>query len=224
MRRATDRPAARAIKIPTPLFGDAELLAAVWRKRRAGKEPNRKEAAAVSRAEKIRDAKLRLAHYKSVPAKDYEVMSGRLTDKTRLEQDARFGIPIGQPTINLFEVIEWITTTLTERGHKLLETDEGLDDPDGPPSPERERLIRETRKFTRLKRLAYQRTLLDRGVVHRWLAAMTAPLREALDRLQRRFGVDAAAVILDAVNNWERCVDEHFAPVVVSDDASNGTQ
>lgn len=189
---------------------DQELAAAALRKRREGKTPTARELRALKRIEATRDQALRDHHYASITKGDWSRWSGR-QHKTLNEQAERYGLPIGEATINLPDVVKWLHDFLATHAHALATAGE---EDDGPTDPElRAAKLDNIRERTRLSRIEADRkegVLLPRDQVHQVYAAIAGVLRQASETLQKRFGTEAYEILADALST----ADEHIEEIV----------
>jgi len=84
---------------------DRDLAVSAIEKKRAGKSPTAREAAALKRVEDSRAAAERDRAYRHCPKIDYCRMSGRPT-RTLHEQAERYGLPLRGDTINLNDLLK----------------------------------------------------------------------------------------------------------------------
>ncbi|HUX16278.1 MAG TPA: hypothetical protein VMW52_07375 [Phycisphaerae bacterium] len=188
---------------------DQQLAAAALRKQQLGERPSRDEAAALRRVMRAREEVDRWKHYSTVPKKDYADLAGR-QQKVLNEQAARYGIPIGGPTIDLVAVFHWLHDFLARNARKLTAGDD--DDPmmAGCASPWLEKYRREKTLLARLDRKRREGDLLERDTVHEALGRIASILRGAGDTLQRQFGVDAHRVLEEALDDADREIAAAF--------------
>ncbi len=97
---------------------DRELAATALAKRRAGEKPTGRELAALRRAEAARATQLRWQHYRSIPKRDWQTMSGRQV-KVINEQAHRYGLPLLGRTIDLPAVVAALHDFLASNKHRL---------------------------------------------------------------------------------------------------------
>lgn len=137
------------------------------------------------------------------------------------EQAQRYGIPVGDATINLAEVAVWIHDLLAAHGRRILAGDsaseiwDDLENPDredgGPSSPALERK-REVEYQLRLRDLAERDgQLVSRDKVRTGLAAIVSILRHYGDQVQRQFGSDALDLLNDTLADAERTIEQQFS-------------
>jgi len=187
---------------------DGELARAALQKRRAGGKPTGKELAALRRVEKRRNEELREELCSHVPKGVYSFWSGRQS-RTLNEQSRSYGIPIGGRTIDVPAVIRWLHDFLAENARKLARVD-GEDPMSGPTSPALERWREEKWRLARLERMEREQTLLPRDLVHEGLGAMATILRRAGEQLQRLHGPNAARILDEALDDWQRTIDDRL--------------
>jgi len=193
-----------------PESADQRLAAAALEKRRLGQRVTREESAALRRVQKARDAELRAGHYRSVPKRDWQRWSGR-QQKVLNEQAARYGIPIHRATINLEELAAWLHDFLARNHLKLNAPDDADPAIAGATSPglERKRLADAARA-----ELRYQQELgtwIPRRFVHTGFALLSSILRQAGERLQRECGLEAHAILDEALDDAQTAFHDHFA-------------
>jgi hypothetical protein len=190
------------------------LVAAALEKQRCGQTPNRAESAALRGYQREREEEDRQRHYAAIPQKHWAALSGR-QPKVLNEQAIRYGVPVGQAVIDLGKVARWLHELLRTRGPQILREDED-GEVGGPNSPNLERLRREKWRLAKLDRLQREGNLLPREDVHELLLAVAEALRSTTDRLQRRYGDDAADVVNEAVARIGEMVEAAMS------DATNG--
>ncbi len=181
---------------------DIQLIREAQRRKAEGKLPTAQQQAAIKRADRDREERLRIEYYKTVPEKHYIRLSGRQA-KVLKGQQALYSIPCGDKIVNLFEVIKWFHDFLAAHGSKILKDQaDGL--LGGPPtaSLERLRLIKAKRE-----EFAFER---EKGLWRRadetqqaWAIA-AASLRQTLDVLQRQCGLEALAIVSEGLADAER--------------------
>jgi hypothetical protein len=181
---------------------DIQLIREAQKRKAEGKLPTPQQQAAIKRADRDREERLRIEYYKTVPQKHYVRLSGR-QPKVLNGQKALYGIPCSEKIVNLFELIKWFHDFLAAHGSKILKDQaDGL--LSGPPtaSLERLRLIKSKRE-----EFAYER---DKGLWRRadetqqaWAIA-AASLRQTFDVLQRQSGPEALAIVMEGLADAER--------------------
>ena len=182
-----------------------------------GQELTNQERAALKRHEKEKEERLRWQHYASIPQKHWRQMSGRQT-KVINEQAARYGIPFGGAKIDLPAVVRALHDFLADNSVKLARDDDEL--MQGTGSPALERYREERAALARLDRLEREGQLLPRDETREVLGRIAGILRGAGDALQRQFGVAAAEILHEALEDAQREVDRAFpGPEDRDDDA-----
>ena len=190
---------------------DAEVLAAAMRKVINHQELNKAERAALKRHERRcswstfgwrpdisrqcwKEERLRRKFYKSIPQKA-----------------ARYGIPFGGPTVDLFAVARALHDFLADHAQKLARDDDALMQGSGSPALERYR--EERALIARLERLERETKLLPRDDVRDALQRIASILRGAGDTLERQFGHAAAEILHEALDDAQREVQRTFGEV-----------
>lgn len=150
---------------------------------------------------------------------DWVKWSGRAY-KILDEQAQRYGIPVGEATIDLAQVAVWIHDLLAAHGRRILAGDsaseiwDDIEHPEreegGPASPALERK-REVEYQLRLRDLAERdQQLVSREKTRQGLAVAAGIFKAFGDTLQRQFGADAIDLWNDALNDWERAIESFF--------------
>jgi len=187
----------------TPLRSDQQLAMSAIDKRNRGEKPNRDEMAALARVKKTAEEKSRLEHFRTIRKKEWRVWSGR-QDKILNEQAGRYGMPIGQATIDLPEVVRWLNDFLADRAVVLA----AADGDEGPDAKERLTSIRCELAQLELERERGQ--WMPRKEVREALTAAARLIRVAGDALLRQYGPGAKKILDDALDNVQGDVDRRF--------------
>ncbi len=197
---------------PTPAATTAEderLAAAAIRKSQSGGKPRREESAALRRVKQVRDEALRTEHFGSIRKREWQRWSGR-QQKVLNDQAARYGVPIGERTIDLPSVVYWLHEFLAANARRLSAPDD--EDPaiGGASSPalERKRLVDAKRAELRYENELGQSVLLKD--VHSGVAVLACVLRTAGEELQREFGPEAHAILNEALDDATTALRKHF--------------
>ena len=180
---------------------DKELAAKALRKLMERKELTHAERAALARHEKEKEERLRWQYYGSIPQKHWRKMSGRQA-KVLNEQAARYGIPFGGATIDLAAVVKAFHDFLAENAQKLARDDDEL--LQGAASPALERYREERAELAKLDRLERQDQLIPRPLMRQSFSRIAVILRAAGDNLERQYGVGAADLLREALDDAER--------------------
>ncbi len=199
---------------------DQPLLASGVRKMAKGEKLSREEQAALRRYEKQRDEKKRWAIYRSIPQKDWRLLSGKQTKQIN-EQAERYGLPMGGPTIDLTKLVPGLYRFLADNSRKLArdeDEDEALLAGGGGNSPALEAYRVEKAALARLDRLEREGQLIPREEARQRLGQAGAVLRTAGETLQRQYGPAAAEILFEALNDAKREIDRTFG-----DPADGGT-
>lgn len=185
-----------------------ELAQAARRKREAGKQPNKQEAAALERVTTAAELKLFLAHAERVPKWLWSKWSNR-QHKTIAEMAERYGMPAIGDEVSLPQFVRWVYGFLAANSRKLLATD--AEDPmSGELSPALERWREEKYRLARLDRQERESTYLHVDTVHAGLSLMSGILRKLGESMQRHHGAEAHQLVDEAVDDWERELDRLF--------------
>jgi hypothetical protein len=120
-------------------------------------ELNAQERAALKRHEREKEERLRWQFYKTIPQKHWRQMSGRQTKVLR-EQEERYGLPLGGPTVNLPALARALHDFLAENALKLAQDDDPLLQGSGSPALEQYRVERAA--LARLDRLEREGSLI----------------------------------------------------------------
>jgi hypothetical protein len=186
---------------------DADLVTRAYRKVMDRQELSQPERAALKRHEKDKEERLRWQYYSSIPQKHWRQMSGRQT-KVLNEQADRYGIPFGGPVVNLPAVVRALHDFLAENAVKLARDDDPLMQGGGSPALEAYR--QERAAMARMDRLQRQGQLLPRDLTREALGRVGAILRTAGDALQREYGVGAAELLNESLDDAQRELNRFF--------------
>lgn len=179
------------------------MAAVAIEKTRQGQRPTLREQTALKALETQRGKQLRAAHYRTVPKSDWVRWSGRQHGTLNRQAD-RHGIPIRGRTIDLPAVVHWIHDLLAKFGQKLT----SLEDTDpllqGTSSPALEQYRAMKAKLAELEVGRQSGELIRRAKLEPAFALLTNILREAGETLRRGYGEDAASVLNEAMDEWDR--------------------
>jgi hypothetical protein len=198
---------------------DRQLAAAALEKKRLGQKPTRDESAALRRLQRETDERSRLEHFRAVRQKEWREWSGRQA-KVIAEQAARYGLPIGGPTIDLTQLAPALHDFLAANARRLSA---GEDEDDASlarfasPAQERKRQL-ECRKLE-LQLARDEGRVIDRPIIHDALSRVGLQLRKAGEALRRQFGPAAQKILNDALDNCQRETTRLLDPH--GDDASD---
>jgi hypothetical protein len=191
---STGRPASVSDKL------ERDEAARAYRKVMSGEKLSRSEQASLRRFEKEKEETQRWQYYKTIPQKHWREMSGRQS-KVLYEQAERYGIPFGERTINLPEVVRALHDFFKRNAVKLSVDDDLLT---GESSPALERYREERAALARLDRLEREHVLVNRQEIREGLSRIASILRTAGDTLQRQFGSGALEILNEALAEAER--------------------
>ena len=159
----------------------------------------------VRRYTDAREVLQRFQFYRSIPQKHVREMAGITTQQLN-DQAERYGLAFGGPVLDLVALLRSLRVFLAKHSHKFADTDDGL--LGGENSPALERYRDERAKLARLERLEREGKLLPRDRVHEGLSRLAVVLRQAGDVLQRQFGTEPAAVLEEALTDYEQEVSD----------------
>jgi hypothetical protein len=165
------------------------------------------ERQALKRHEREREERLRWQFYRSIPQKHWREMSGRQAKVLR-EQADRYGLPLGDATVNLPVLARALHDFLADNSTKLAQDDDPLLQGGGSPALERYR--EERAALARLDRLDRERELVPREAVRQALGRIAVILRSAGDTLGRQFGPSATDLLYEALDDAGREVERSF--------------
>jgi hypothetical protein len=177
-----------------------ELAQSAIAKMRAGKTPTRQEAAALKRVEREREEAARWDFYRTIPKKHWRMMSGR-QEKVLNEQAERYGLPIGGAVIDLTSFVKRFHDFLAENARKLAMAT-GADSEGESPSLERKRAA--DAQMAEMRVAAARGELVKISEIADGLGIGAAKLREAIERLEKKFGREAANIMVEALDDAER--------------------
>lgn len=187
----------------TPLRTDQQLAKAALEKRQRGEKPTREEDAALGRIKKTSEESARISHFSAVRKGEWSKWSGRQV-KVLNEQAARYGIPIGGPTISIQEVALWLHNFLADNAVALAAA-AGEDGPDA-----RERLTSIKCELEQLKLERERGQWLPKREVREGLGNAARIIRTAGEALLRQYGPGAKKVLDDALDSVQSDVDCRF--------------
>lgn len=142
----------------------------------------------------------------TLPKSLYAELSGRQI-KILLDQGARYGLPLLEKKVNLYQLLRRFHDLLAEHGDKLLKQSDEIDD-DQTNSPALEKLRTEKWRIARLERRELQGQLLRRELVHSALLRIAGGLRQTGEKLQRAGNHDGFDAITELISTLEREVDQ----------------
>ena len=188
---------------------DGKLAGRAVEKYCSGEEPTTREAAALRRVERRREEDQRWEYYRSIPKRHWVEMSGRKHQVLKDQAD-KCQIPFGLAVIDLPVVVRAFHDFLGKNWRKLYAPDSEEEMLFGESSPalERYRLARAKREEQKLAE--DQRNLISRERVHDGISRIATALRTAGEVLQRRFGMEAHEIIIDALEAAEREGEKYF--------------
>ena len=179
---------------------ERDQAARAYKKVMAGEKLSRSEQASLRKFEKEKEETLRWQYYKSIPQKHWREMSGRQA-KVLYEQAERHGIPFGERTISLPDVVRALHDFFKRNAVKLAAEEDLLT---GETSPALERYREERAALARLDRLEREHVLVNRQEIREGLSRIASVLRTAGDTLQRQFGPGALEILNEALAEAER--------------------
>lgn len=174
--------------------------------------PSSQERAALKRFERAQEEERRWQYVQNTPKGMYCEMAGRPRGVV-IEQARRYGLPYpAQKTakVDLAEVICWLHDFLAANKTRLSAPP--TDDPMlvGASSPALERYREERARLARLERLQKEGSLLPIAVLHESHGRLAGLLRSAGETLARQFGVDAQAILTEALDEYQNEVNGMF--------------
>lgn len=182
-----------------------DTLRAALGKKSRGQKLNTREASIVERYERSLDAERRRRIYSTIPQKDWIGLSGRQA-KVLNEQEARYGVPVGRANIDLRSLAVWVHEAIASGRIRAI-ADDGLDMA-GENSPGLERYRIAKAQLAEIDLDLRRSRLLDRETLEAQWNAGAVALRNAGERLQRRFGDEAASLYNEGVADFARAVTE----------------
>ena len=188
--------------------GQRREVAAAYNKLLRNEALTREEQGALKRFENDREERLRWQYYKSIPKKHWRQMSGRQA-KVINEQAARYKLPIDGPTIDLPAFVEAFHDFLSRNAQRLAQEDDSLLR-SAQTSPALEKYREERARIAELDRMEREGELLPLDMVqeaHNRIGMLT---RRAIERVEIRYGKDAAQIFLDMLDDCDRELEELF--------------
>lgn len=181
-----------------------DTLRAALQKRGRGEKLSHREAALLDRHERSVDAERRRRIYATIPQRDWIELSGRQA-KVLNEQELVYGVPVGRANIDLRSIARWIHEAIKDGRVQPVAKDELDLAGENSPGLERYRLAKAALAEIDLE--VRRGRLLDREKLEaQWVAGAVA-LRNAGERLQRRFGDEAAELFNEGVQDFARVVN-----------------
>jgi hypothetical protein len=206
--RSKTKPALRVVappaaRLPLAVSADDQRIAReALGKRQRGEKLSQIEQRALTRVEKERERVQRWDYYRTIPKGHWKEMSGR-QDKVLNEQAGRYGIPLGGPVIDLTQVVTWLHQFLADKAAILAAG--AVDDPlmvGDSPALERYRTLKAD--LLAIDLAERQETVIDRAKMHERLARMAAAAKGFNEKLERKYGRDAADWFEQMLEVWER--------------------
>lgn len=177
---------------------DAELIGEIHDLISTGKAATYDGKRVMSKLEKRLESHYRELIYANIPQRDWRRMSKRQTKVLHDQQD-KYGLPIGGPTINLNKLAPALHDFLAANATRLVSSSEdGL--LIGGSSPALERYREERAAMARIERMKMEGQLVSVTSLQDPLTKISELLRAAGERLQRMFGQSAQDVIDQALD------------------------
>ena len=195
---------------------DRKLAADAYKKVMAGQTLTSRELSLLRRLEKDKEERLRWQYYSSISQKHWTQMSGRQA-KVLIEQQQRYDLPLGGKTIDLTKLARAFHDFLADNAHKLSKDDDELMQGNGSPALERYR--EERAAMARLDRLEREGSLINRDDARQAMGRIASILRGAAEMLQRDFGAEAGEVLIEALVDAEREIQQAFGDPAGEQDA-----
>jgi hypothetical protein len=188
---------------------ERQLVATALEKIRAQKQPTARELGALKRYEQQQETERRWEYLRTTPKAIYREMSGR-TPRVLIDQANLYGLPYPagpkQP-VDLTAVVKWLHDFLADNSAKLRSPD--VDDPmlagSNSPALERYRLARAQREELELGVRRDQLLPVD-DLLAWYDSEVAGPIRRSLERLRKRFGQEAADLVLNVLEGAEASV------------------
>ncbi len=196
---------------PKPTETDEELAARARVAPFDGNRPNVSQRRALKRVTLAERDAIMDEMCAALPKRKYSELSGR-TSHVCNKQARRYGIPIGGPSVDLGQVLQWIHEVIKEHGGRLLSaaSDSKEDDPllSGPSSAMLERCREEKWKMLVMEREAKEGSLLDVATIREAHVKIASILRTCGETLERQHGADAGQLLRDAIEDAGRAVED----------------
>ncbi|MBE3132301.1 MAG: hypothetical protein IMZ55_02425 [Acidobacteria bacterium] len=217
----------------TPIEPDAAtrtLARGAIAKHGRGEKATREEAAAEAQARAWAEEQSRLVHYRTVPKRHLCRLFDRQT-KVLHEWADRYGFPFRGETLDLFAVCKAISEYLSRNKYSLPD---GSEDPllAGASQALKDEYVRaqidEKKKRAALLEIEIRERedrLVSREEIHAGLGRIAAILRDAGEKLQRKFGPEAHRLLSEALDDAIREMDGTDNPAADdSDDAADALE
>ena len=141
---------------------------------------------------------------RAIPQKEYRSWCDVKDAKTIYKHCDLYGFPVRGKTIDVTAVVRHLHNFLVGKGPALQATAESAEQIDS--EIQRQRAAKAD--ILEMERDEKRGALLPTKIVHDMHVRWAARLRKAADSLGRRFGVEAQTVLVDALDDCERYVDD----------------
>lgn len=191
--------------------GRDEIVERAIRKQRAGAALSARERKAFAKWTQEQNERRGLLFLAELPKKFWRQWSGR-QHKVLNEQAELYGIPIGEATIDVRQVARWLHDFLSAHKHVLPElVREGELEPKtvkGKLEAEKVRQLENRNELLEDQLATNRQTLIPRNEIHDYMIRAAGLLRSAGERLEKRFGQEAAEILIDALDSFEQLTSE----------------
>lgn len=193
-----------------PQVNERQQLAELELKVVSGEKLKYQEQRIFDRLVKKRDAEIFAKQIEQVSKKLWMQWSGR-DHRVLLDQARKYGMPLGETTVSVPEMAQWIHDLVAEQGRNFYfdEEDEGGISSKSSPALER---LREAKASMAEQQLAKEcRQLIERNVVHDGLQQIAGTLRRCGDVLQRQYGREVGETFNEFIDDCDRQISEFLA-------------
>lgn len=167
-------------------------------KRGQGLPLSREDERAIERVERAHREAIAAEAYRAVPKKLWREWSGRQT-KILNEQAERYGLPLGEATIDLAKLAPALHDFLAANATRLA-----AEDASGEASPALERKRLADAQMRELDLAVRRGELVELDDIHHFLSDVAALFRSAGERLGRQVSGDAQAIVEEALVAFQR--------------------
>lgn len=168
-----------------------------YERRQPGQRPSRDTQHAIDQVRKVEREAIVWESLNEIPQKCYLAGAQVRANQAR-DQLQRFGFPWGKH-LSFFEFVHRFHNFLAEHQHRLLISDDERTEEAALISCRWERA-----KILKLERLEMEGTLVSRDEQRKALNHLAVILRGAGEHLQRYHGADAAAILTEAIDEFEK--------------------
>ena len=155
----------------------------------------------------VREEELRWKHYQSIPQKHWVRMSGRQWKILR-EQAELYGISFADPVIDLTRVVRQIHDFFAKHFRRLAAPTDGDGDFEGASKNLKDKWLKERIRIERMKADEMEKKAVYWDQLQPALVDFGTGMRRAGEILQRQYGPEAAMVLEEALDEFDRKLNQ----------------